>query len=116
MENPKFANRLGYSDVEPYEVLGRVGQFGLRIRAMKAERKHEMADLDFHPGGFVGHYAKQRDQKWDIQPDPEAPELVVRLSRAKPRAGGRRPGFYYDRYGNRYQAAEQPRKFYDYNF
>lgn len=54
----QFANQLGYSDVNPFEVVRHV----------------------------------------------------------KPRCGGRRAGFYYDRYGNRYQAAEVPQKFYDYNF
>lgn len=112
----QFANRLGYSDVEPYEVLGAAGKLGLRIRAMKAEQLHDMNELDFRPGGFFGHCANQHAQRWDIQPDPEAPEIVVRLCRAKGGAGGRRPGFYYDRNGNRYQIADKPVKFYDYNF
>lgn len=112
----KFANRLGYSDVEPFEVVRHVKPGVVEIRAMKAERLHKFEDLGFVPGGFVGHCGSQDQQRWDIQADAEAPVVVARLCKAKASAYGRRPGFYYDRHGNRYQAAEEPRKFYDFNF
>lgn len=113
----QFANRLGYSDIEPFEVVKVVGPKLIEVRAMRAEALHKgVADLDFRPGGFVGHCANQDAQRWDIQPDPEAPVVRLRLCEAKPRCGGRRPGFWYDRGGSRYQLAAEPNKFYDYNF
>lgn len=112
----QFANRLGFSDVDPYEVLRVVKPGVIEIREMKCVQLHKAQDLGFQPGGFFGHCAAQDKQRWDIQPDPEAPVKVARLCNAKPRPGGRRRGFYYDAGGNRYQLAAKPVKFYDYNF
>ena len=112
----QYANRLGYSDVEPFEVLREVKPGVVEIRAMKAKAAHKHKDLAFQPGGFFGHCASQENQRWEIKPDAEAPVIVARLCKAKASAYGRRPGYYYDRHGNRYQPAEQPCKFYDFNF
>ena len=108
----KFANFCGYSDVEPYEVVKVVSDRCLEIRPMKAERLHEMSELGFQPGGFVGHYGNQRAQKWDIQPDPEAPVIRIRKSASKAPA---KAGKWFGARG-RFVLAEEPRKFYDFNF
>jgi len=100
-----YANRIGYSDVTPFEVVRFVNAKTLAIREMATfelpwERK-------FIAGGFLGHVANQDDQKWDIQPDPEAP--VVRIRQHK-------DGKWRDAYGARYSLSREPRNFRDFNF
>jgi hypothetical protein len=109
----KFANQIGYSDVNPFEVVKVVSEICVEARAMKAEALHKHADLDFQPGGFFGHCANQRAQKWDIQPDLAAP--VVRLRKSAAKKPGK-AGYWFDKNGNRYKLADEPHKFYDFNF
>lgn len=107
----KFANRIGWSDVEPYEVVRVVNEKCVEVRAMKYERLHEMDELEPHPGGFACHFAAQHKQRWDIQPDPEREVFKVRLSKARGKAG-----YWFDKWGNKFAAAAEPKRFYDYNF
>lgn len=111
MENLGYANQIGYSDVNPYEVVRRVSEKQLEIRAMKVERLHEHAELGFQPGGFFGHHAEQHKQRWKIEANPEAPIVKIRLSAAK-----RKAGYWFDKWGSRYSLGNEPIKFYDYNF
>lgn len=101
-----YANRIGYSDVNPYEVVRVVSDKTIEIRAMSAERD-ESVELDFRVGGFSAHCANQSEQKWFIASDESAPVIRIRLSKNK---GWRDAG------GSRYVLADEPRKFYDYNF
>jgi len=101
-----YANRLGYSDVEPFEVVRRVSDKTLEVRPMKAERDPSW-QMDFRPGGFLGTVVNQNDQKWIISSHPEGRVFRIRL---------RKDGFWYSPYGDRYKLADRPVRFYDYNF
>ena len=100
-----YANHIGYSDVNPFEVVDYVSLKTLVIREMSATELPW--DRKFMAGGFLGHVANQEDQKWDIQPDPDAP--LVRIRKHK-------NGKWYDKHGALYAVAEKPVKFHDYNF
>lgn len=71
-EAPKFANKIGYSDIEPCEVVRVVSDKCLEIRRMKAERDPAWKP-EILPGGFAGVCVNQSSQKWVIQSDPSAP-------------------------------------------
>ena len=106
MITEKFANKLGYSDINPFEIVRVISEKTLEIRKMNAEK-----DPSWEPkwvdGGFAGHCLNQYDQKWFITPDQDAPVFRIRLSKAR---GWR------DANGNSYKLGDQPVKFYDYNF
>jgi len=105
-ETFKFANRYGYSDVDPYEIVRRISDKTLEIREMDAER-----DPDYKPefvvGGFSAVCLNQRDQKWIMTSKPNARVIRIRL---------RKDGRWYDANDNRYTLGVRPIKFYDYNF
>lgn len=101
----QYANRFGYSDVEPYEVVRAVSAITLEIRAMRAERAHDWKP-EIIPGGFAGHCVNQHEQRWIISSDPSAPIVRIRLGKKG----------WKDRHGNRYTLSDRPKKFYDYNF
>ena len=48
-----YANHIGYSDVNPFEIIRRVSDKTLELRAMNAERDPSW-NPDFVPGGFFG--------------------------------------------------------------
>ena len=100
-----YANHIGYSDVNPFEVVRCVSLKTLDIREMVATEKPWMRQ--FMAGGFLGHVVNQEDQDWDIQPDPDAP--LVRIRKHK-------DGKWYDRDGARYVLDDLPVKFHDFNF
>lgn len=102
----KFANQLGYSDVEPHEVLRVIGKKTLLIREMTAIRDNSIK-LDFQVGGFCAHCTNQRDQKWFISSDETARVFRIRLQKN---------GLWKDSQGRRFSLNEIPIKFYDYNF
>lgn len=102
-----YANHVGYSDVNPYEIVRHVSPTTIEIRAMNAVRANPENDLGFVPGGFVGHCANQHEQKWLITSDPNA--LVKRIRLHK-------DGKWRCKHGERFVLAVAPRKFYDYNF
>jgi hypothetical protein len=102
----KFANRLGWSDVEPFEVVRVVSEKCLEIRGMDAE-----LDPAWKPewvvGGFAGSCVNQREQKWLIASNPGNPVRRIRQ---------RKNGDWYSPCGSRFALGDQPIKFYDYNF
>jgi hypothetical protein len=102
----KYANHLGYSDVNPFEVVNVVSDKTIEVREMNTVRDDSIK-LEFHVGGFSAHCSNQRDQKWTITSDETAPVIRIRLSKNKG---------WKDKYGRRFQLADQPVKFYDYNF
>lgn len=101
----QYANRLGWSDVEPFEVVKVISAKTMEIRSMNAEIDPEWK-RDFQPGGFFGHTSNNSSQKWIITSDETQPVIRIRLGKKG----------WKDANGNRYQLADQPRKFYDYNF
>jgi hypothetical protein len=103
----KYANFHGYSDVDPYEVVRKVTDICVEIREMKTVQTAH--PKDFHPGGFVGHYADNRSgQEYEYSSDETATVFRIRFSRAKRR--------WQDANGRRFVMADEPYKFYDYNF
>lgn len=101
----QYANQIGYSDVNPFEVVRVISDKTLEIRAMKAELDPNWV-ADFRPGGFSAHCANQSEQKWIIEEDEQSSTIRIRL--------GKRG--WKDRNGNTYKLSENPRKFYDFNF
>lgn len=104
--NERFANYIGYSDVEPYEVIRKVNERCFEVRPMKAERDPSYKP-EFIAGGFAGHCINQGAQKWIITSDESAE--IGRIRKHK-------DGTWRSKGGGRFQLAEAPHKYYDYNF
>ena len=100
-----YANQIGYSDVNPYEVVKVISDKTMVVRAMKAEKAEW--EMDFREGGFFGRVMNQNEQKWDITPDENATPFRIRLSKNR---GWRCAG------GAHFEIDNKPIKFYDYNF
>ena len=100
----KYANRLGWSDINPYEVVRVVSEKTLEVRAMKAVRDPQWQPI-FVPGGFCGTVINQNDQEWIIESNPDAPVERIRLGKKGWKGSG-----------GRFQLSDAPVKFYDYNF
>lgn len=102
----QYANHIGYSDVEPHEVVRVISDKTIEIRRMEAEELPW--DKEWYAGGFAGHLANQRDQKWNITSAPEKFKVFrIRLHKN---------GEWRDSDGRRFRLADKPVKFYDYNF
>lgn len=101
-----FANHIGYSDVNPHEIVRWVSEKTVEIREMNAERDPSYKP-DFRPGGFCGTVVNQDEQKWVITSNAEARVFRIRL---------RKNGHWYDAHGCRYVLGVKPVKFYDFNF
>ena len=102
----EFANQCGYSDVNPYEVVRKISEKTIEVRAMDAERD-ESVKMEFHAGGFSAHCSNQSEQKWNITSNKENPVFRIRLSKNRG---------WQDKYGNRFKLSNKPHKFYDFNF
>lgn len=102
----KYANYIGYSDVEPYEVVNVISDKTVEIRAMDAVQDRSVK-MNFVPGGFSAVCTNIGDQKWNITSNPENKIFRIRLSKNKG---------WKDAHGRRFQLSDSPRKFYDYNF
>jgi hypothetical protein len=102
----KYANHIGYSDVNPFEIVRKISEKTIEIREMKATRDTQWAP-EFHVGGFSAHCSNQASQRWIISSDETANILRIRLSKNRG---------WQDKFGRRFSLAEAPRKFYDYNF
>lgn len=107
MNSPmNYANRIGYSDVEPFEIIRRISDKTIEVRAMDAVRDASVV-LEFIPGGFCGHTVDQHKQRWIITSNADNEVIRLRLHR---------DGSWRSAGGNRHRLSETPRKFYDYNF
>jgi hypothetical protein len=100
-----YANRLGWSDVEPFEIVRRVSDKTFDVRPMRAERDPEW-EPEFVPGGFCGTVVNQNSQRWLYESDPAQALVRIRLGKQGWRDAG----------GSRYAISATPFKFYDYNF
>lgn len=100
----KYANHIGWSDINPYEVIRKVSEKCLEVREMKAELDPGWKP-EFVPGGFVGTVVNQSSQKWLISPNPAGRVERIRLGKKgwKGKSG-------------RFVLRDEPVKFYDYNF
>jgi hypothetical protein len=99
-----YANHIGWTDVNPYEIVRVISNKTIEIRAMDAKKLPWKAE--WVEGGFAGHCTNQRDQKWDIVSNDDVPTVRARL---------RKDGYYHSAHG-KHLLGESPRKFYDYNF
>jgi hypothetical protein len=107
----KYCNMKGWTDSEPYEVIKVVSDKCLEIRFMKSEKNPDY-NPDFVAGGFSAHCTNNYDQKWIITSCPEAKTIRVRKRKTVKNYG---EGVYWHQTA-RYQLADEPHKFYDYNF
>jgi len=101
-----FANRCGFSDVEPYEIIRRVSEKCVEIRAMKAELAPDWAP-EFVALGFGGHCVNNNSQRWVCSVDVNGEVLRIRLHK---------DGTYRSKFGERFKLSDKPVKFRDYNF
>jgi hypothetical protein len=102
----KYANRIGYSDINPYEVVKVISDKTIEVREMDAKLA-EGEKPQFIVGGFAGHCVNQRELKYDISSNDSNPVVRIRL---------RKNGYFYSNNGERFKLADEPEKFYDYNF
>jgi hypothetical protein len=102
----RYMNQHGYSDVFPFEVVREVSPKCVEVRPMDYQM-----DPAFEPqivlGGFLGHCVNNNEQRYFYAPRPDQASVYVRL---------RKDGRWYDRDGQRYVPADEPRRFYDFNF
>ena len=102
-----YANRNGYTDVYPFEVLKTISPICVEIRAMKTVQTK--FPKDFHAGGFCGHYSDNRSgQDYDYSSNEEAQIFRIRWSKANRQW---QKGKY-----NRFSMSDKPYKYHDYNF
>lgn len=109
MEEKLYANRIGYSDVDPYEIIEKKTDKLYVIREMEAvetEESKRKRIKSFIPGGFFGHFDNDI-QEWDIKPKKDGWTLKIRRHK---------DGYFYDTMGQRYSLSNKPVKFYDFNF
>lgn len=102
----KYANMIGWSDIDPFEVVRNVSAKCVEIREMDAERD-ESVKMEFVPGGFSAICLNSSQQKWVISSNPENKVFKVRLHK---------DGYYRDPHGRKFLLRDEPVKYYDYNF
>ena len=102
----KYANEVGYTDVYPYEVVRVVSDKTIEIRAMDSELDPTWKP-DMIPGGFCAHTTNNHSQRWFYSSNENNPIIRIRLQKN---------GQWKTKHGNRHVLADNPRRFYDYNF
>lgn len=105
LNEAKFANFYGYSDVKAYEIVKVVSEKTIEIRRMNAVKDPNWKP-EFVVGGFAGHCTNQNEQKWIYSQNTEAKVIRARLNKK---------GQWKSVYG-RHVLSDKPREFYDYNF
>jgi hypothetical protein len=103
---PLFANHIGYSDVNPWQIIRIVSRNCVVIRAMTATRDQSVA-LKMEPGGFSAVCTNQHEQRWIIKPNESG--TIKRIRRHK-------DGMWRSPSGSIFRIEAEPRKFYDFNF
>jgi hypothetical protein len=100
-----YANHLGWTDVDPYEVVRVVSEKTIEIREMDTERD-ESVTMNFVAGGFSAICTNDRDQKWHIKSNAENPVIRIRYGKKG----------WKNKHGRKFVLANAPHKYYDYNF
>lgn len=103
---PTHANRIGYSDINPYEIVRVISDKCIEVRRMNAER-NKSVELSWATGGFAGVCTNQNDQQWVITSDPFASVERIRLHK---------DGRWYGVGKQMFKLSHTPIKFYDFNF
>jgi hypothetical protein len=101
----KYCNFHGYSDVTPFEVVQVISDQTVVVREMDAVIDPDWK-MEAHVGGFMAHVVNNGG-KWNITSNENNFTTRARWSKAK--------GRWQTKYG-RMVMANQPNKFYDYNF
>ena len=107
--NEKYANKILYSDIMPFEILTQLSDNEIQIRMMDAKLTEESERLlkeSFKPGGFRGNTDNDL-QKYVYSSDENKDCITIRK---------RKDGRWYDRGGYRYTLSDKPVKRHDYNF
>jgi hypothetical protein len=102
----KYANRISYSDMTPFEVIKEATAKKLVIREMEATRDPEWTP-NFTPGGFMAVCTNQNEQKWIIKSCDGYPLVTIREHK---------DGTFRDNAGNKYRLSNVPVRYFDYNF
>ena len=102
----QYANHIGYSDVNPFEIVRKVSEKTLDIRAMDSELDPNWKP-EFVAGGFSAICTNNCNQQWVITPNSS--HSVVRIRKHS-------DGSWKDKHGRRFRLSDEPAKFYDYNF
>lgn len=105
----KYANKKGFSDITPFEVIEERTPNLYVIREMTFEQTEESKEkvmASFEQGGFNGHYDNFL-QDWNITPKEDG--LIIKIRK-------HRDGFFYDSMKNKYEISETPVRFNDFNF
>ena len=105
-EIKKYCNYHGYSDVYPYEVIRVVSDQTVELREMDAVLDPSYKQ-DVIPGGFAGHTLNNGGD-WIITSNETNPTVRARWSMTK--------NTWQTKHGFRMCMADNPRRFYDYNF
>ena len=100
-----YANFVGWSDQEPYEIVKVISKKTIEIRAM--DTSDNKTKMKFVPGGFSAHCTNIYDQEYDYFSNGDNPIIRIRLHK---------DGDWKSAEGIRHSISEQPVKFYDYNF
>jgi hypothetical protein len=103
---PAYANRIGYGDINPHEIVRVISNKCIEVRSMDAERDKSV-ELTWAAGGFAGHCVNQNEQKWVITSNDSYPVERVRLHK---------DGRWYGVGKQRFTLSDNPVKFYDFNF
>jgi len=106
VEEAKYANQYGWSDVHPYEIIEVRTPRKIMIRCMDTELDPNFK-CDTTVGGFSGHCNNNYAQSYTYFPNPKYPLKAIRLDKR---------GNWKDRSGQKYRLSLKPHKFYDYNF
>lgn len=105
-DDAKFANRHGWSDINPVEIVKVISDKTLEVREMDAERDPSWK-MEVIEGGFFGHVVNDKDQKWFIKANPDNDVFRIRKSKS---------GVWKNKWGARFVLSSKARKFYDNNF
>jgi len=103
---PRYANYIQFSDVDPYEVVRVISSKCIEVREMDATQDPSYKP-EVIPGGFAGVVVNSGSQKWIITPNPKNRIERIRLHK---------DGRWYGAGKTRFALADQPRKYYDFNF
>ena len=109
-----FANRCGYSDVHPYEIVRIVSEKCIEVRAM--DTGENKTELKFHVGGFSAHCSNQHAQDYDYTSNPDNAVIKIRLNRTGTHHDGTPILTWKSKHGERFAIADAPHKFHDFNF
>ena len=101
----KFANHIGYSDVNPYEVVKVISKLTVEIRQM--DTKQTVFPKQFEIGGFSAHCSDNYNQEYIFTSRDNYPTIRIRWSKANNR---------WQHSGMTFRMSDTPEKFYDYNF